>query len=49
MCAEVKVAWKGYKYLKKHASEVISLKRKKMKLLTNEQQESHEKAKLCQI
>ena len=35
--------------LKKHARRIINFKKKKMKLLTNEQQESYEKAKICYI
>ena len=32
--------------LKKHARKIINFEKKKMKLLTNEQQESYEKAKI---
>ena len=33
--------------LQKHASEKFNFKKKNMKLLTNEQQESYENAKIC--
>ena len=32
---------------RKHAMKIISLKKKKLKLLTNKQQESYENAKIC--
>ena len=35
--------------LRKHAMKIINFKKKKMKLLTKEQQESHENAKICYI
>ena len=37
------------KCLKKHTRKKISFKKKKMKLLTNEQQESYENRKICHI
>ena len=40
---------KFYEFLGEHAIEIISFKKKKMKLLTKEQQESYEKAKFCSI
>ena len=36
-------------YLKEHAIEIISFKKKKMKLLTKGQQESCENTKICYI
>ena len=36
-------------FLRKHAMKIINFKKKKMKLLTKEQQESHENAKICYI
>ena len=38
-----------YESLRVHAMKIIRLKRKKMKLLTNEQQELYENAKICYI
>ena len=35
--------------LRKHAMKIINFKKKKMKLLTKEQQESYENAKICYI
>ena len=35
--------------LREHAMEILSSKKKKMKLLTNEQQKSYENAKSCYI
>ena len=35
--------------LKEHAMKMINFKKKKMKLLTKEQQESYENAKICYI
>ena len=40
---------KFYKSLKKHATETVNFKKKKMKLWTKEQQESYEGAKTCYI
>ena len=34
-------------FLRAHALKIISFKENKMKLLTKEQQESHENAKIC--
>ena len=36
-------------FLREHAMKIINLKKKKLKLLTKEQQESHENAKICYI
>ena len=36
-------------YLREHAMKIINFKKKKMKLLTKEQQESYENAKICYI
>ena len=38
-----------YESLREHAMNVISFKKKKIKLLTKEQQESYENAKICYI
>ena len=38
-----------YEFLKEHAMEIINLKKKKMKSLTKEQQESNENEKICYI
>ena len=35
--------------LRKHGMKIFNFKRKKMKLLTKEQQESYEKSKICYI
>ena len=45
---------KGYrkifcKSFREHAMEIINLKKKKIKLLTNEQRKSYEHAKMCFI
>ena len=40
---------KLYESLRKHAMKIINFKKKKMKLLTKEQQESYENAKICYI
>ena len=37
------------KSFREHAMEIINLKKKKIKLLTNEQQKSYEHAKMCFI
>ena len=34
-------------FLREHAMKIINFKKKKMKLLTKKQQESHENAKIC--
>ena len=36
-------------FLREHAMKIINFKKKKRKLLTKEQQESFENAKLCYI
>ena len=36
-------------YLREHAMKIITFKKKKLKLLTKEQQESYENAKICYI
>ena len=36
-------------FLREHSMKIINFKKKKMKLLTNEQQESYENAKICYI
>ena len=36
-------------FLRQHAMKIINLKKKKMKLLTKEQQESYENAKISYI
>ena len=36
-------------FLRKHAMKIINFKKKNMKLLTKEQQESHENAKIFYI
>ena len=35
--------------LRKHAMKIINFQKKKMKLLTKEQEESYENAKICYI
>ena len=40
---------KFYKFLRKHVMKIINFKKKKMKLLIEEQQESYENAKVCYI
>ena len=35
--------------LREHANKIINIKKKKMELLTKEQQESYENAKICYI
>ena len=37
------------KSLREHAMEIINFKKKKIKLLTKEQQESYENTKICYI
>ena len=37
------------KFLREHAMKTINFKKKKMKLLTKDQQESYENAKICYI
>ena len=36
-------------FLREHAMKIINFKKKKMKLLTKEQQESYENRKICYI
>ena len=36
-------------FLREHVMKIINFKKKKMKLLTKEQQESYENAKICYI
>ena len=43
---EVKIAWK---YSRGHAMKIINFKKKKMKLLKKEQQESYENTTICYI
>ena len=38
---------KCYEFLRQHAMKIINFKKKKMKLLIKEQQESYENAKIC--
>ena len=38
-----------YESLRQHAMKIMKLKKKKMKLLPNEQQKSHENGKFCYI
>ena len=40
---------KFFESLRQHAMKVINFKKKKIKLLTKEQQESYENAKICHI
>ena len=40
---------KRYEFLREHAMKIINFKKNKMKLLTKEQQESYENAKICYI
>ena len=49
MYAEVKIAWKHFARtcLREHVMKVINLENKKMKLSTEEQQESYENVKIC--
>ena len=37
------------KFLRKHAMKITNFKKKKMRLLTKEQEESYENAKYCSI
>ena len=47
---KVKIVWKSFlKFLREHAIKIINFKKKKVQLLTNEQQQSYEKAKICYI
>ena len=38
-----------YEFLREHAMKIINFKKKKMKLLTKERQESYKNAKICYI
>ena len=50
MYIEGKDCWKKYcEFLRDHAMKIINSKNNKMKLLTKEQQESYENAKICYI
>ena len=51
MYTEVKIVWlyKFCEFLREHAAKIINFKKKKMKLLRKEQQESYENAKICYI
>ena len=40
---------KFWGFLKKHTMKIINFKKKKIKLLTKDQQESYENAKICYI
>ena len=40
---------KFYESLREHTIKIINFKKKKLKLLTNEHQESYENAKICYI
>ena len=40
---------KFWEFLREHAMKTIDFKKKKIKLLTKEQQESYENAKICYI
>ena len=40
---------KFFEYLREHAMKIINFEKKKMKLLTKEQEESYENAKICYI
>ena len=47
---KVKIVWKSFlEFLREHAIKIINFKKKKVQLLTNEQQQSYEKAKICYI
>ena len=49
-CIEVKIAWKSLcESLRQHAIKIINFEKKKMKLLTKDQHESNENAKICYI
>ena len=48
MCTEVKIVWKSF-VNPEESTQRRWLICKKMKLLTKEQQQSHEKAKICCI
>ena len=38
---------KSYEFLREHAMKIINLKKRKKKLLTKDQKESYENAKIC--
>ena len=49
-CIEVKIAWKSLcESLRQHAIKIINFEKRKMKLLTKDQHESNENAKICYI
>ena len=47
MYTEVKIATKIREYLKRHARKIISFTKKRLELLTKEQQKSYENARSC--
>ena len=49
MYTEEKIVWKFCESLREHAMKIINFKKKKMKLLKNEQQESYVNSKICYI
>ena len=50
MYTEVKIAYKRFcESLREHAMKIFFSKKKKMKLLTKEQQKIYENAKICYI
>ena len=49
MCTEVKTMKTFCEFLRDHAMKIISFKKKKVKLLTKDQQESYKNAKICFI
>ena len=46
---EIKLYEKVCEFLREHTVKIINFKKKKIKLLTKEQEESHENAKICYI
>ena len=49
MCTEVKTMKTFCEFLRDHAMKIISFKKKKVKLLTKDQQESYKNTKICFI
>ena len=49
MYKEVKFMKKSSEFFREHAVKIINLKKEKMKLSTQQQQESYENAKICYI
>ena len=49
MYKEVKFMKKSCEFFREHAVKIINLKKEKMKLSTQQQQESYENAKICYI